>query len=108
MRTVSFCQLNFHPSMMLWPKETHDAGDRENRREDALRAEAAAVQNVAKKKNTAWIAYAPPVPNVAMSTPASAGPVLRATLKMIELRPMALVRWLEGTTSAIIAARAGC
>ena len=48
------------------------------------------------------------MPNVAMSTPASAGPVLRATLKIIEFRPMALVKWLEGTRSAIITARAGC
>ena len=48
------------------------------------------------------------MPNIAMSRPAKAGPVLRATLKMTELRPMALVKWLEGTVSAIIAARAGC
>ena len=39
---------------------------------------------------------------------ASAGPVLRATLKMIELRPMALVKLWSGTTSAMTAARAGC
>lgn len=48
------------------------------------------------------------MPNVAMSTPARAGPVLRATLKIIEFRPMALVKWLDGSVSAIIAARAGC
>jgi hypothetical protein len=33
------------------------------------------------------------VPNDAISKPASAGPVLLATLKMIELRPIALVRF---------------
>ena len=48
------------------------------------------------------------MPNLAMSTPARAGPVLRAALKTTALRPMALVRLLGGTASEIRAARAGC
>ena len=40
--------------------------------------------------------------------PASAGPVLRATLKTTALRPMALVRFSGGTESETIAPRAGC
>ena len=67
-----------------------------------------AVQTVASRIEHAWAAYAPPVPDTAMSKPARAGPVLRATLKTIELRPIALIRWLDGTTSATIAALDGC
>ena len=43
-----------------------------------------------------------------MITPATAGPVMRATLKSIALSPMALVRDSGGTESETIEARDGC
>ena len=48
------------------------------------------------------------MPKIAMRKPARAGPPLRATLKTMELRPMALVICPSGTASPIMAARDGC
>ena len=43
-----------------------------------------------------------------MRKPANAGPALRATLKIIEFKPMALVICSVGTASPTMAARDGC
>ena len=44
----------------------------------------------------------------AIRAPATAGPALRETLKMMEWSPMALVMMPSGTASPIMAARDGC
>ena len=55
----------------------------------------------------AWSEGLTPVLKTDISTPANAGPVLRAMLKTTALRPIALVRFSGGTVSEIMAARAG-
>jgi len=65
------------------------------------------VQIVAIKKKTACTLYDIPVPNIEISRPESAGPVLRAMLKTTALSPIALVKVFAGTVSEIIAAREG-
>jgi hypothetical protein len=53
-------------------------------------------------------AYDPAVPKTVIRTPATAGPPVRATLKTIALRPIALITDPGGTASEIIEAREGC
>ena len=57
-------------------------------------------------KITQPVAVTPP-PRAAMSTPASAGPTMRAALKLAELRPTALVRSAGSTISDTNDCRAG-
>ena len=45
---------------------------------------------------------------MAMMAPASAGPIRRAPLKIIEVKPIALVSNSEGTVSETSELRAGC
>ena len=48
-----------------------------------------------------------PVPTATMSSPATAGPAIRAALNVIELSATALVSWSGPTSSAAKACRTG-
>ena len=57
--------------------------------------------------DTALIRKQYPVPTATMSTPATAGPTMRARLNSIELRPTAFGTYSGGTSSGASDARAG-